>query len=419
MPAQQELARQWFIPGDGIDRHVISADIQRYLGNDATVRPGRGTERNNEGVEGYWIRAYRNLTSAMISDLRADSARWRQEKAATGGRGSSSPSDSNTSGITVPDLLPEPYVGSQTYERGNASQSVRRRDADSPSLGDGAYGVPPTRSGRGQGDAMQIDPPAPQQHADRGRYGQPSHPTRGGYQTPDSGAYPAPGRDRYPDNGRAEPGRPTGGRPAYQEDQTMSDAYGRPPVSQAFGQDTRYGAPPPANDGAPPGYVRQGDYFVPVSGYGQPNVMTPTSRPEPQQYIPGYGQPVEPQRDARGGRGDIRGDPRGVDPRDPRYGQGDYDASRYYPSPATTAASVNTRETISSPPVQSQYGGMPVQYDQYGRPVQQPGAPYGAPEPVYAQTRETRDTREPAYGRQAPPVAGGDRDRDTRRRRLH
>lgn len=40
MPAQ-ELARQWFIPGDGIDRHVISTDIQRYLGNDATVRPGR------------------------------------------------------------------------------------------------------------------------------------------------------------------------------------------------------------------------------------------------------------------------------------------------------------------------------------------------------------------------------------------
>jgi hypothetical protein len=45
MPAQ-ELARQWFIPGDGIDRHVISADIQRYLGNDATVRPGRGTGNN-------------------------------------------------------------------------------------------------------------------------------------------------------------------------------------------------------------------------------------------------------------------------------------------------------------------------------------------------------------------------------------
>lgn len=42
----QEIARQWFVPGEGIDRHVISADIQRYLGNDATVRPGVGTGEN-------------------------------------------------------------------------------------------------------------------------------------------------------------------------------------------------------------------------------------------------------------------------------------------------------------------------------------------------------------------------------------
>ena len=41
-----EIARQWFIPGEGIDRHVISADIQRYLGNDATVRPGQGSGEN-------------------------------------------------------------------------------------------------------------------------------------------------------------------------------------------------------------------------------------------------------------------------------------------------------------------------------------------------------------------------------------
>ena len=45
MPPQGEVARQWFIPGEGIDRHVISTDIQRYLGNDATVRPGVGTEQ--------------------------------------------------------------------------------------------------------------------------------------------------------------------------------------------------------------------------------------------------------------------------------------------------------------------------------------------------------------------------------------
>ncbi|KAI7182670.1 hypothetical protein KC352_g23114, partial [Hortaea werneckii] len=58
--ASREIARQWFVPGDGIDRHVISADIQRYLGNDATVRPGVGTGQD-EGIHGYWIKAYRNL----------------------------------------------------------------------------------------------------------------------------------------------------------------------------------------------------------------------------------------------------------------------------------------------------------------------------------------------------------------------
>lgn len=48
----QEIARQWFIPGEGIDRHVISADIQRYLGNDATVRPGLGTGENQVSPPG-------------------------------------------------------------------------------------------------------------------------------------------------------------------------------------------------------------------------------------------------------------------------------------------------------------------------------------------------------------------------------
>lgn len=31
---------EYFVPRDGIDREVITADICRYLGNDALVRPG-------------------------------------------------------------------------------------------------------------------------------------------------------------------------------------------------------------------------------------------------------------------------------------------------------------------------------------------------------------------------------------------
>ena len=38
MPARQN---KYFLPGDGIRREVITADICRYLGNDALVKPGQ------------------------------------------------------------------------------------------------------------------------------------------------------------------------------------------------------------------------------------------------------------------------------------------------------------------------------------------------------------------------------------------
>jgi hypothetical protein len=41
------ILRNWFVPKDGINRQVISADIQKYLGNDATVRPGKDKEVGN------------------------------------------------------------------------------------------------------------------------------------------------------------------------------------------------------------------------------------------------------------------------------------------------------------------------------------------------------------------------------------
>lgn len=72
---------EYFIPRDGIDREVITADICRYLGNDALVRPGTYEDKKSGRViQGYFVTAYRNLTSAMIADLKADSARWEQER---------------------------------------------------------------------------------------------------------------------------------------------------------------------------------------------------------------------------------------------------------------------------------------------------------------------------------------------------
>lgn len=74
---------EYFVPRDGIDREVISADICRYLGNDALVRPGNyENPQTGQVVQGYYITAYRNLTTAMIEDLKADSARWDSERRA-------------------------------------------------------------------------------------------------------------------------------------------------------------------------------------------------------------------------------------------------------------------------------------------------------------------------------------------------
>ncbi|KAI1420724.1 hypothetical protein F5Y12DRAFT_93754 [Xylaria sp. FL1777] len=78
---QQTRQNEYFVPRDGIDREVITADICRYLGNDALVRPGNyENPENGQVIQGYFINAYRNLTSAMIQDLKADSARWDQER---------------------------------------------------------------------------------------------------------------------------------------------------------------------------------------------------------------------------------------------------------------------------------------------------------------------------------------------------
>lgn len=255
----------------------------------------------------------------MIADLRADSTRWRQEQRQTGTRGSHSPKVHNNSGIPEPDPPLESYVGSSTYQASSASRtapSSRRDGGDSPSV-DGPYGLPPSSRERIPVDnRMQIDP---------------SQPSRGGYQ-PDS-------RVPYPPDGRAFPvenrGYAPDGRSSYQPE--PAGFGGRVPMSAPFGQEPRY-APsyPQSNDGAPPGYVRQGNYYVPVSSY------------EPAPSIPG--------RQEQYGQGAFGGPPpqqRG-EPRDPRYQQPEYSDPRYaYPSPAATVSSVSARDREPIPAPQT------------------------------------------------------------------
>ncbi|KAH7176667.1 hypothetical protein EDB81DRAFT_751997 [Dactylonectria macrodidyma] len=94
---------EYFVPRDGIDREVISADICRYLGNDALVRPGHyENPQTGQVVQGYYITAYRNLTTAMIEDLKADSARWDSERRAQTSRNTTGGIHASRNALGVP-----------------------------------------------------------------------------------------------------------------------------------------------------------------------------------------------------------------------------------------------------------------------------------------------------------------------------
>lgn len=131
---------EYFIERDGISREVIQADICRYLGNDALVRPGVHQNR-----QGYFIRAYRNLTSEMIADLKNDSSRWEAESLRREQQGfSRAPYDSNAFHESrtqlgqshgnyqvagnyndpYPSAVPNPYAGAPAAPYGGTSYTT-------------------------------------------------------------------------------------------------------------------------------------------------------------------------------------------------------------------------------------------------------------------------------------------------------
>ncbi|KAK7511891.1 uncharacterized protein IWZ02DRAFT_385266 [Phyllosticta citriasiana] len=215
--------RQWFQPGEGIAREVITADIQRYLGPDALVKPGIGTHEF-EGVEGYWITAYRTLTSQMVQDLKQDSARWRAE--VQQGRGSPHARDAKLS--KPPDKPVVAYQDSRTH------QSRQYYGPSTPGP-DAAYGAPPPAQG----------------YAD--------HPSAAGYRAPAQNAYGGDYTYAQPQSGYPQQGAPYVPAPGYGQGQVRtapaygySQPSGREPDPHYPGhQDSpRYGYPPSTS--APP-----------------------------------------------------------------------------------------------------------------------------------------------------------------------
>ncbi|KAI0379095.1 hypothetical protein F5Y04DRAFT_283181 [Hypomontagnella monticulosa] len=141
----QNRQNEYFVPRDGIDREVITADICRYLGNDALVRPGTYESPNGGPViQGYYINAYRNLTTAMIEDLKADSARWDQER-----RQQSANSRNNAAGGTLASR-----DSNGVYVRLSNSPIVQYRNSDTHQSRQ-YYG--PTESGFASADLSRGD----------------------------------------------------------------------------------------------------------------------------------------------------------------------------------------------------------------------------------------------------------------------
>jgi len=305
----------------------------------------------------------------MIADLRADSARWRQEqRVGPVARGSQSPRVTHLAGNTAPDMMPD-YVGSKTYHNSQAARVPRSRDGDSPAV-EAPYGssVPSNRD-RMPVDRMPIDSRMPVDRMpvdripvsrmpaermaidrmdDRMQIDPPSAPTQDRRYQADRNGYPSDPRYGADTRGYSDARDARDPRTSYPAQEQAP--YGRgTPVTSSYTQDSMYarsGAQSSQpSDGAPPGYVRQGNYYVPISSAEQPRTDFGSSHP--------YSQPAQPQRmESR----EMR-DPRDVardsrDHRDPRYGQDYAQDPRYaYPSPATTTASLprGERDSIAKP----------------------------------------------------------------------
>jgi hypothetical protein len=258
---------EYFVPRDGIDREVISADICRYLGNDALVRPGvYENPQTGQVAQGYFITAYRNLTTAMIEDLKADSARWDSERRAQTSRNTSGGSQASRNAMGVPRHSSNSPVGAYRY-----SETHQSRQHLGPSDAASSYGADPYSRDTGY-DVPRYPGSGSQGYtgASTGSYGQqPQYPPSGnpgyGYgQQPQQ----SPGTDpRFAPSGQPgsmmnqvyqgsqdSPYISTGSNMNVQRGYpNPNDPYGsaRIPASSASMQQPTYSSAPPSQPGYP------------------------------------------------------------------------------------------------------------------------------------------------------------------------
>ncbi|KAL6710514.1 hypothetical protein ACN47E_008562 [Coniothyrium glycines] len=240
-------ANQWFVPGDGIAREVITADIQRYLGPDALVRPGVGNGEF-QGQPGYWITAYRTLTSQMIQDLKMDSQRWQQERQPGETRGAYQDSRTHAARQHWGPSKPYSEHSADAYEQpSRQSTSSRTTYASTPGYAssDAHYTTTPTSAyGSSHSGYSTVSASAAPRT-------QPADPYSAYQQQPSSRDYPAQTAYSYPA-------------------QAASDPYGRQT------------APPTAQYAAPSAAAPAPGYYIASDGRQYPLSQQPQTSRNPQ-----------------------------------------------------------------------------------------------------------------------------------------
>ncbi|KAK3364408.1 hypothetical protein B0T25DRAFT_63243 [Lasiosphaeria hispida] len=370
---------EYFVPRDGIDREVITSDICRYLGNDALVRPGTYESPDGRVTQGYFITAYRNLTSAMIQDLKADSARWEQERRAAsrtsgGGAGgtmhSGQPNGMFMRGSNSP-------LGSREQPRGQSDYSTWKNSQ----LDNNAYGRPPPPI-----DRMEVDYVSP------GPIGGPAYGN-----APYPGGQPA----GYPPT--AYPQIHGGAPGGYPAPQGFGGYPANPPTQYSPGPQSgpdRY--PPPLNPGYQETFVHGSNYQA--TGYPGPGPNRMTSSAPPTRTFgitaggPGYGDPDSVPFGYPPAQNQIP-----TFPNDPLYGRGAYNTTATNPPP-TSSDDLGSPAGTAPPRQGYSTGPDPSQFEEH----QSPGLP-NAPTPTNGTA-----TQLPAGGPSAGRRDAEPRDREHR-----
>ncbi|TVY83933.1 hypothetical protein LSUE1_G003229 [Lachnellula suecica] len=225
--------------------------------------------------QGYFITAYRNLTTAMIADLKADSERWDAERRQTASRGQPS------NGITFRDtdgIVRKSNTPIVEYRASTTHQSRQYYGPTEAAPGMATAGYPQGGATAGGGAQQGVYDPG---YGASG-YAQPA----GGYATPSSGYSqqdnyyvaganmgvnmdidnPRSGRAPIPSSGTAVPraagGQQYGAAPAYAQRDSQSSYYSPQPGQPSSVSSSQY----PSNP-ADPYYGRAG---APVAGTYDP-----------------------------------------------------------------------------------------------------------------------------------------------------